>query len=187
MHISGERIYQSCIKIGKISNFIFLPFFSSFSLTHTEPTSCLAVATSLSMSYPDYHPASIPSLLSQPASPFGIGIHFLSPSVPILQSRLLDCLMTYSGSKILTSSLSDIPTPTPFTAPPNLPSPEMLLAEFPANHYLHSCLSLVSFGSVTCLLSSLIKHSVCAAWMRVHHPNAKITSRVLFPIYLPVH
>ncbi len=71
--------------------------------------------TSLSMSCPDY-PPSIPSLFSQPGSPLRIGIHFLPLPVPILQSRLLACLMPSSRSEVLTSSLSDLLSQTPFTA-----------------------------------------------------------------------
>ncbi len=35
MHTSREGLYQSCVKIGEISNFEFLPFFFFFSFSLT--------------------------------------------------------------------------------------------------------------------------------------------------------
>ncbi len=146
----------------------------------------------LSMSYPDY-PHLAPSLLSQPESFFRASIHFLSLFIPILQSRLLACLMPCSRSELLTSSLTLwLPNPDSPHWYLSVPVPPFCivliyywLTSPPITSYPRAC-RLSPLGlSVTCLLSSLIKYPASPAWLIVHDPNAKlVTVYYLLSIFL---
>ncbi len=131
---------------------------------------------SIALSYP-YYPSSAP-LLPQPASSFRISTHF----------RLI--LGPHSFLSSPSPVIRHVPGPSPNVFPLRHPNADPLHCYLPVP-LPPSCLDLkchwltsppITSYISACRLSSLFpNHPVCAAWLRLHDPNAKLVTVYYLP------